>query len=170
MHGKIRLYYGFGIGLSFFMLGVALYLQAHYQLMPCVLCEGQRFCILFLFLLNIVGFLLRPEKVRALIVMIVGFGLSALGFLLAGRQIFLQYFASASERSGMCIPGLGHLFNTIPALSYVDATLESAQGCGRILFTFLGLDLSVWTALFFLLLAIFLYRAYSLVLQHKLLR
>jgi protein dithiol:quinone oxidoreductase len=147
-----RIYYFIGLFLSIAMLGFAVYLQEMQNIIPCSLCELQRIAMAIIGLLYfLASFLLPTHKSKRNFFYAIGI-LSFIGILLATRQIYLQHFPPAYETS--CIPGLSYLINTFSLSDALIMALQGTQDCAQRAWAFLGVELSVWTLIGFVMLGL----------------
>jgi protein dithiol:quinone oxidoreductase len=147
-----RIYYFIGLFLTIAMLGFAVYLQEINNIIPCSLCELQRIAMVIIGLLYfLASFLLPTHKSKRNFAYAIGI-FSLLGILLASRQIYLQHYPPVYETT--CIPGLSYLINTFSLSDAFIIMLEGTQDCAQRAWSFLGIELSVWTLIGFVILGL----------------
>lgn len=146
---SIRLYAGLGFILSLFMLGFAIYLEKIYHLLPCSLCQLERITVGIIAFCGLIVFL-WPRKMNTQLFSYLIVFFSFIGVLLAGRQLYLQYFPHLADTN--CVPGLAYLFNTFPINEAIKIAITGTGDCAKITWQFLGLSLSGWTLGGFLIL------------------
>ncbi len=116
-------------------------LEYQFNLHPCPLCVLQQWLFWGVTLFGLLGFVFRRYYLSYL--WSLGTLLMSLcGILLAGRQIWLQYFAPPQVPT--CAASLTHLFNTLPLSDVLNIALRSGGDCAQIEFTLLGLSLAIW--------------------------
>jgi disulfide bond formation protein DsbB len=128
-------------------LGAAHYLEYEYMVSPCPMCMLQRLVFWALggiFLLGAI-FNLR-SRVRYLfsIAVIV---LSGLGFAIALRQFWLQYFAPPQTVS--CSASLERLIDLYPVLDALKMALHGSSECASIDFTIFTISIAGWSVVLF---------------------
>jgi len=130
------------------IIGVTFYFQYMKGLQPCPLCLMQRFCA-FIFAFSCVAALwlstLRMAKVVAVFQMLFAF----LGLLFATRQMWLQF--SPPEHASVCLPGFDVLIHQFPWQDVLHGLLWGAEECAAVTWRWLGLPMSVWAAVYFLI-------------------
>ena len=144
---SIKATYWYGFFLCIALLVFALYMQLVWHLEPCILCMVQRFFVLALALLFLVGLALHSRtltKVHALVLFVVSF----LGALIAARQVWLQYFAT--EHPTNCAPSLLYMIQHLPLSQTLKNVMTGSGDCAVIDHTLMNLSIPVWTLLFFI--------------------
>lgn len=133
------------------------------MLSPCPLCQLQRLvfaavAILFGALAFFKSKFSTKVILDALIVI-----LAIVGAAIAGRQVWLQYFAKTSNLA--CGASLEQLIAKYPIFDALQFALNGSRECATIDFQIFGLSLAVWSLLFFV--AIVLFAIYLCFLQKK---
>lgn len=132
--------------ICFLLLAIALYLQLAWNLIPCLLCMIQRFIILLLGLLFLMGSMFHRRlwlKIHAMVI----FSVSFLGILVSGRQVWLQYFYRGEHVS--CSPSLSYMLEHMPFNETLKHLFEGNSDCGLIEWSWLDLSIPAWTLIFF---------------------
>ena len=145
---SLKASYIYGFFLCVALLGGALYIQHVAHLVPCVLCVIQRFIVLILAFLFLIGLMFHRKlwlKIHAYVL----FCISFVGGLFAARQVWLQYFSS--DPNVNCAPSLSFMLQHLPLGETIKRALESNGDCGQIDWTFMYLSIPVWTLIFFAL-------------------
>jgi len=123
------------------VLATAYYLEQQYMLASCPLCILQR--VIFMAMAAVYGCagkltgILRYIYSSSLII------LSVLGMAIAGRQLWLQYFAPPQKLS--CSASIQRLMELYPILDVLKIILTGSGECAAIDFTILGLSIAAWS-------------------------
>lgn len=128
------------------MLGFGLYLQLVVGLHPCPMCIMQRYALVAVGLIALVGGLQGPrawgQRVYATLI-----GASAIaGAGVAANQSWLQLHPPGIAECG---PGLEYLMESFPLTEVLPMLFRGAGDCSAIDWTFLGLSLANWSLLSF---------------------
>lgn len=140
----------------------AAYIQFELGLLPCPLCQLQRFALgfigFFALLATIHGPRIKGVQFYSILIML----FSILGGLLAARQIELQS-QSTSITASNCGVSLDYIIQTLPFLDAIKFIIEGSSNCAEITWRFLGFSITEWTlgvfTLFFLISLCQLFRA-----------
>lgn len=139
--------------LCLFLLGAAAYLQFHLNLQPCALCLLQRWILLGLVGLFLIGGFYIPRHHWAMIlhgalIVIV----SLLGIAAAGRQVWLQSLpADALPLS--CGPDFSYLLENYSLIKAIEFAFSNEAECTEVVWRLFNLSIPEWTLLFFILFA-----------------
>lgn len=149
---SIKVCYFLGFFICAAMIGFALHLEYADNLLPCPLCQLQRiiFCII-----GILFFLAMLTPVKRITTIVYGFVIalfSSCGFLLAGRQIYLQHLPAGTQES--CGAGLTYLFKVFSVNQALMMAIKGSGECAKVVWRFLGLNIAEWSFVIFALLAI----------------
>ena len=130
-------------------LGASYYVEHIIQIEPCILCIAQR----MLFLLILISILFRAffvikSKVLSIFVVL----LSLSGFSFALRQIYLQTQTEVSTLS--CGLNFFDLFSSLPFNEFIIRVFSADGSCSRSYYEILGLEISEWSSIIFLFIAI----------------
>ena len=134
--------------LSLFLVISAILMEKFLGLKPCALCIVQRVIFLLLSLIFFVTFLIYNYKKCYLFLHIIT-SLSALsGIILAVRQSYLQLYPNPFATCGISFE---YIINNFPILDVIEHVINGSGDCQEVQWTFIGLSLPMWGALFFLL-------------------
>jgi len=117
------------------------------HLSPCPLCLMQRFCIEILGFMSL-GFFVVEQWSRLLWYRILYVAVILLGIILAARQMWLQLLSP--HDSGACMPGFEALVSYFSWDVILKMLFWGSNDCATIAWRFLGLPLSAWSMLYFL--------------------
>ena len=138
-------------GLQFFscaaLLAYGYYLQYVEYLDPCPLCMVQRLFFLLIGLLAAVAAVHNAGKIGRRIYAFFLALLSLLGGAVAGRQIWLQYSPDGEQLE--CGAGLETMLQTLPLFDVIARVLKGTGDCAIVQWTFAGLSIPEWAAIFF---------------------
>lgn len=136
------------VGMSF-----ALYLEHFQGLEPCPLCVFQRLGLMILGLFSFIAFVHNPKSTSMKRFYA---ALGSIGILwsagVALRHVWLQMLPADQVPS--CGPGLDYLIDALPLKTVLQQVLSGSGECAVVDWTFLSLSLPVWSALFFICLAV----------------
>ncbi len=143
--------FAIGFAICAASMAVALfYFQHHLGLEPCPLCIFQRIAAIITGLIFLIGLIHGP---RGLARRVYG-GLLTLASLagigIAGRHVWLQYFADPDSLG--CGPGLQFMLQNNPLSKVIADVLKGTGDCGEIVWTLFGISIPGWTLLLFLVL------------------
>jgi disulfide bond formation protein DsbB len=130
-------------------MGFALYAEYVLRLDPCPLCIFQRVAVIAIGLLALGAGLHNPRGwgFRLWSALIV---LAALaGAVVSGRQLWLQ--SLPLDQVPQCGPGLNYLLQTMPFSNVLRTVLAGSGECAVVDWTFLGMAMPFWVAVFFAL-------------------
>ncbi|MGF6391820.1 disulfide bond formation protein B [Pseudomonas plecoglossicida] len=150
MPARLRTFFLPGCLASLVVLAVSFYLEATLGLMPCPLCLSQRLllgvyaAICLCAALHLPGTLGIRRYARAAL------ACSALGTLLAARQVWLQ---GAGPASPVGSSSTWHLFEQ-PWGDMIRQLLLGGPDCSSLSWSFLDLTMPEWSLLAFVLLAV----------------
>lgn len=134
--------------ISFFILLSSFYFEYVQGLQPCPLCLMQRFCVMLFLLFCLLGiFVHSVKKCKGLMVACLLVALGGLYF--AGRQLWLQSLPAGQVPA--CLPDLSVLLQYFPWSDLFQAFVLGSGDCAKVSWTWLGLSMPAWTALYFLL-------------------
>lgn len=146
---SIRSTFFIGFVIAAALLGFAGYLQFVEGVMPCPLCQIQRFLVAIIGFLFFVAAIHNPRrkgiKIYSSLVIIT----ALLGGLLSARQLWLQMHPPLEPVN--CGVGLYYLLNALPFPEVLRLMLMGTDDCAHIAWQFLGISLPGWTLLFFVL-------------------
>lgn len=130
--------------LTLIILSFSFYLQYQVGLQPCPLCLMQRLCVFLILIL--LGINLRTLKKAHLVSLIQAF-VAAGGLFFSLRQLWLQALPSGAAPT--CMPGLDILIQYFPWQTVAKALFWGSGDCGEATWTWLGISLPGWSALYF---------------------
>lgn len=119
---------------------------------PCPLCWLQRFAFMAVAAVALVAFLHNPGDIGG---RVYGFllALSAgIGVGLAGRQLWLQ--SLPEDQVPACGGSVDFMLQMFPLMDVLAMAIKGTGDCAKVVWTFLGLSIPGWTAVFFTLIAL----------------
>jgi protein dithiol:quinone oxidoreductase len=117
------------------------------HLSPCPLCLMQRFCIEILSFMSL-GFFVAEKWSRLTWYRVLYGVMIGLGMMLAARQLWLQLFST--HDTGACLPGFEALVSYFSWDVILKMLFWGSSDCATISWRFLGLPLSAWSMLYFI--------------------
>lgn len=134
------------------MLAFGLYLQHVVGLEPCPMCIVQRYALIALAVLALVGSLLPGNGSRKTLAFL---GLLAAGFgaFVAARQSFLQWYPPEFASCGRDFYGMIEQF---PLQRAVPMIFKGSGDCTKVDWTFLGGSIANWSFVCFVVLGVIL--------------
>ncbi len=146
------------------VLTCALWLQTHNGLVPCPLCLLQRFTLMLLMPLFLLGALKawHARWWRGLL-SLTTLALSSAGIFLAGRQVWLQNLPP--NKQGDCGLSLSYMLHALPFKDAIMKAIAGSAECGKVDWQLWHLSLAQWSLAFFVLLLLIsirqLWRSFS---------
>lgn len=131
-------------------LAFAVVLEYGFGLEPCPLCWLQRFAMLGVALVSLVGLLHGPNGWGRWIYALLALLAAGAGAGIAGRHVWLQ--SLPADQVPACGPGLDYLMDILPLTEVLRVVLRGDASCANIEAAFLGLSLPAWTLIGFVLL------------------
>jgi disulfide bond formation protein DsbB len=131
------------------LLAVAFYMEYVMGLEPCPLCWLQRYAFLAVALVSLLAAIHDPVGLGG---RIYGFFLALFagaGLGLAGRQLWLQ--SLPEDQVPACGPSVDYLLDILPLFEVLSVAVKGTGDCAKVLWSFLGLSIAGWTAVFFVL-------------------
>ncbi len=127
------------------LIAYAIYAQFDLQLDPCPLCIFQRIGIASLGVIFLLAALHHPRRWGAPVyaALIALAALATVG--VAGRQIYLQHLPASEVPS--CGAPLSVMLQFMPVTAVIRRVLSGSGECSVINWTFLGLAMSEWVAI-----------------------
>lgn len=129
------------------LLAVAFYMEHVMLLEPCPLCWLQRFAFMGVALVGLVALLHNPGNIGG---RIYGFLLvltAGIGAGLAGRQLWLQ--SLPEDQVPACGTSIDYMLEVFPLMEVLAMAVRGTGDCAKVVWTFLGLSIPGWTAIFF---------------------
>jgi len=124
---------------SFGLVGLALWIQTHYNLNPCPLCISQRIIFLGLGLLFLFAAFVKPstmlKKIMTLLMVLTALG----GVGVAARHWWLQ--ANRESMIADCGVGFDYMFDNFPLQKALTLVFKGTGDCAAIDWTLLGLSI-----------------------------
>lgn len=142
-----RLWSMFLVLVTLAVLIMSFYFEYARGLNPCPLCLMQRFCVMLLLFLAGLSFYFKRSASAKKILML-QMVIASAGIFFAIRQLWLQ--SLPVEHTPVCLPGLGMMIHYLPWSEVAHALLLGAGDCAEITWTWLGLSMPAWSALYFL--------------------
>ncbi len=131
------------------LLAVAFYMEHVMLLEPCPLCWLQRFAFMGVALVGLIALLHNPGNIGG---RIYGFFLmltAGIGAALAGRQLWLQ--SLPEDQVPACGTSIDYMLEVFPLMEVLAMAVRGTGDCAKVVWTFLGLSIPGWTAIFFTL-------------------
>ncbi len=130
------------------MLVVSVYLQQVMGLLPCMICELQRYLLVPLALVFAMQCWMQPCSSSRRTVQFLALVLILMELCLSARHLSLLYFSSPDAGMQACLPGLVTYAHNASWLQAISVALQgSGEGCRQITWRFLMLSLPEWTAM-----------------------
>lgn len=152
-----------GLLICIIAIAGAHYLEYEYMLSPCPLCMLQRCIFWILAAIFLIGSLIKIKGVLRYLYSSAIIFVSSLGFAIAMRQVWLQYFAPPQQSS--CSASLERLIELYPLLDALKMALTGSSECANIDFTFLNISVAGWSMILFA--AFIIVGLYIIYLQKK---
>lgn len=130
------------------LVGVIFYLENYNGFIPCPLCILQRFVLMFLGGICLLGCLLPLKKKGHLFFGVLTSLTAFIGVLLSGRQVWLQHLPL--DRNADCGVSLQYLLNALPFDQVVIKILHGTAECSQKGWELLGFSLAEWSLVFFI--------------------
>ena len=131
------------------LLAVAFYMEYVMGLEPCPLCWLQRFAFMGVAAVGLLAVLHTPGNIGG---RIYGFLLAltaGIGVGLAGRQLWLQ--SLPEDQVPACGTSVDYMLEVFPLMEVLAMAVKGTGDCAKVVWTFLGLSIPGWTAVFFTL-------------------
>lgn len=125
------------------LIGFAIYLQTVMLVAPCPMCEMQRLVFLLIAFISMIALLLKPKHKGICWFGSITGGLSLLGVLLAGHQVWLEIYPPPA--SDVCGVSLSYLFKVLPFSSAVKMAILGTGDCAKVTWRLLGLSIPAWS-------------------------
>ncbi len=140
---------------AFLLLG-AYALQFGFHLKPCFLCLLQRYMLILTAIIFFLALLHNSSRVSHYVYIPLAMFFTLLGFLISGRQIWIQNLPKSEVPS--CTAGFEKLLQFHSAFDSFRESIVSSGECAKDVFILLGLSLAEWSLIGFIILL--LYSAY----------
>lgn len=119
---------------------------------PCLLCWMQRFMFMGTGAFAFIAFLHAPKRWGVWIYGVFGLLFTSAGIGFAARQLYLQSLPPGTAMT--CLPGIKYLFKTMPFTDAINILVKGTAECGIVNWTFLGLSMAAWAAIWFFIIAV----------------
>ena len=139
---SIRLSYLISFILVALLLGVSAYLEIYEGINPCSLCILQRLVMGLLGVTFFLGMILRLNKAGQLIINCISLGVSILGLVLSGRQVWLQHIRKIAKENAEFIYFTCLKFSRFLKRSNIS---EGRHGMFPVWLAILHLSLAEWS-------------------------
>ncbi|MFL1484560.1 disulfide bond formation protein B [Marinobacter sp. LN3S78] len=147
-----RLVFLFAFLVSAGLLAVAFYMEYVMGLEPCPLCWLQRFAFMAVAAVSLVAVVHNPGDIGG---RLYGFllALSAgAGIGLASRQLWLQ--SLPADQVPACGGSVDFMLEMFPLMDVLAMAIKGTGDCAKVAWTFLGISIPGWTAMFFTLILV----------------
>lgn len=131
------------------LLVTALYMEHVTGLVPCALCLAQRVAFGLIGAFAACYLLLHSARTLSIWGAMLG---SCLGIWLAGRQLWLQ--SLPPDQVPDCGPDIYFMLDRFPLGESIKTMLLGSGSCAEVQWTWLGLSIPGWTALWFALMLV----------------
>lgn len=125
------------------------YFEMVIGLVPCPLCMMQRFSLMLLTILALLGFFVSAQSMVATLYRGLFLLANGLGIYFSSRQLYLQAFP---DKHLACAPGFQALLDYFPYQDIVYALFWGSGDCAKVSWRFLGGSLALWSFLSFIVL------------------
>lgn len=129
------------------LLAVAFYMEYVMNLEPCPLCWLQRYAFMAIGIVSLIAALHNPTGWTGRIYGLLLGLFSATGLALASRQLWLQ--SLPEDQVPACGPSVEYMLDVLPWLDVLKTAIQGTGDCAKVLWTFMGLSIAGWTAVFF---------------------
>ena len=133
------------------LLAFGMYLQHVVGLEPCPMCIVQRYAMVLVALVALVGAALPSQRVAAGLAAVGVVLMAGFGAFVAARQSFLQWYPPQEASCGRDFYGM---IETFPLQRVVPMIFKGSGDCAAIDWTFLTLTIANWSFLNFCLVAV----------------
>ncbi len=144
----------FGFLVCVATLLIAVYLQIHLGLTPCMLCVIQRYVLVLLAVCFLFGALYVPRRLARRIYYAGVLVISLFGVAVASRQVWLQKLAAAGKQVPSCGADLDYVLTHAPILDALKLIMNGSEDCSKVQLRVFTLSIPEWTAIIFAVLAL----------------
>jgi disulfide bond formation protein DsbB len=134
------------------LIGFGLYLQYGKGLEPCPLCVLQRYAFVGIGLVALAATLHNPGPAGQAIYSFFSVLFALGGIVVASRHIWLEHLPK--DQVPACGPGLDFILDSFPLSKALPMIFKGSGECANVVWRFLGLSISEWAFVWFVLLAI----------------
>jgi len=135
------------------LLASAYYFEYVLFLDPCPLCMMQRIAVLLVGLVALPGSLFARQRLSQMIHSTLMVFASLFGLSVAGRHVWIQ--SLPADQVPTCGPSLEYMVDTLPWSEVLTIMLRGNGNCADLQWSFLGLSMPEWVAVWFLGYAVF---------------
>lgn len=128
-------------------MGFALYAQYQLGLEPCPLCIFQRIGVIAAGVIALLAALINPGRGGAKAWSGLTMVAALAGLSVSLRQLWLQQLPA--DQVPACGPGLEFLMESSPLMEVISKVLKGSGECATVEWTFLGMAMPFWVAVFF---------------------
>jgi len=147
---NVRLRYFLGFLFIAAILVLAEYLEIYQGMIPCPLCMVQRYFLIALATIFLLGVVFKRGQVfLGLLSLLAASG----GILFSARQTCLQYYPK--DTLGECGVSFDYMLKTLPFNEVIKEVWQGGMECSEKGWVFLGLSLAEWSLIAFVIFAIF---------------
>jgi disulfide bond formation protein DsbB len=132
------------------LLGVTYYLQHYAGFVPCPLCMLQRFAMMGLGLIFLIGTIFYFQRTGRIILSVLSYLYALAGVVLAGRQVWLQHLPPAASSGSDCGASLEYMMQALPLSQVMNKVFSGSSECSLVDWRFLHLSLAEWALISFL--------------------
>lgn len=129
------------------VLGMGYYLEYYQNFIPCPLCTLQRLCFVICGIFFALGILTYKSRIMTTLINFSVMLFSGLGMFLAGRQIWIQMYASAD--SSECGISLEHMLTILPWQDVMQKVFSGSAECSQRGWELLGINIPEWSLIIF---------------------
>jgi len=131
------------------IIGFSYFCQYILLLEPCSLCIMQRFLYIFIGLFALLAVLQNPKRIGLRIYATLTILISVLGFMVAGRQIWLQHLPA--DQIPSCGPSLIDMLESFPIIEVLEVLFMGNGNCAEVIWQFLGFSIAEWSFFLFVI-------------------
>jgi disulfide bond formation protein DsbB len=129
------------------ILATGVYLEVVEGIMPCPLCTLQRICFGICGLLSLLGVFLYQKRLARIIINMDLFFFATIGFGLAARQLWIQFFPSPDNSE--CGVSINYMLTVLPIKDVASKIFSGSTECSQRGWELLNLNIPEWSLLFF---------------------
>ncbi len=142
------------LNISVFLFCLLLVVGSYYfelvvGLTPCPLCMMQRYTLIVLTVIALLGFCVNSTSIGAKIYRVTFMVFNGFGVYFSSRQLYLQAFPN---KHLACAPGFQALLDYFPYQDIFYALFWGSGDCAKVSWRLLGGSLALWSFLAFLVL------------------
>ena len=145
---SFQIFSGFGLFLSLLFILGAYGIEYFYHLIPCPLCLLQRYTLIILCTLFLLGTIHNPAYLGRIFYLSLILCFSVLSAFLAGRQIWLQHLPL--DQVPNCSADIERMLQFLPITEVLKSILMGGGECAKIDFILFGLPLANYSFMVFI--------------------